>query len=220
MFNGDKLYKPEILDNQGDKIEQDKEKALERDQNEGIKEKEAEIYVEKNLKDFENVEIKKLSELPCWSKINNFLSDKGITDSDVIIVDDEKNWESIYGSNNSKSSHNPNVIILKKEIFNNENISNENISWLIHEIGHIEFYKNLGDKLEEYMEEYHARGEYTNSIMEKNAFQFQFEFLKKSGQTKDECLGFIRKYLDDSLGSDESREKEFEQIRKYADGVY
>ena len=51
------------------------------------------------------------------------------------------------------------------------NISDEIMSWLIHEIGHIEFYKGLGEKLDEYMEEYHKKGEYTDSEMEKSAFK-------------------------------------------------
>ncbi len=183
---------------------------------------EAEIYARENLKDFENVEIKKLSELPYWNKIEKFLVDKGIADNKVILIDDEEKWKSIYGSNDSKSSHKPKVIILKKQIFDNENISDENISWLVHEIGHIEFYKSLGDKLDEYMKEYYANGEYANSSMEESAFQLQFEFLKIIGKTKRECLDFIDKYYDKCFGEDEKEEKEKEirQIEKYIDSVY
>jgi len=183
---------------------------------------EAADYVKKNLESFENVEIKKLSALPYWNKISKFLSDKGISDGEVVIIDDEKSWESVYGSNDSKSSHKPKAIILKKEIFNQENISEENISWLIHEIGHIEFYKNLGDNLDEYMDEYHKKREYAASEMEKAAFSTQFEYLKSVGKTKTECLGFVEKYLNKSFGKDqkEARRKELEQIESYITSVF
>lgn len=185
-------------------------------------ESEAQTYVKENLKNMDNVEIKKTSELPFWNKISKFLTDNKIVDREVIIIDDEKNWKSIYGSNDSKSSHKPKAIILKKEIFDNENISDENASWLIHEMGHINFYEKLGNKLDEYMEEYHAKGEYTNSAMEKDAFQLQFEFLKSVGKTKMECLDFVEKYIDQSFGESEKeeKEKELEQIKKYLDAVY
>jgi hypothetical protein len=182
----------------------------------------SEIYVKENLAGWENVEIKNMSELPYWNKLKGFLADKKISSGEVIIVDNEKKWKSIYGSNDSKSSHKPMTIILKKEIFDNENISDENASWLIHEIGHIEFYKNLGDKLDEYMEEYYTKGEYTNSAMEKDAFQLQFEFLKNIGKTKVECLDFMEKYINKSFGVDEAmaKQKELEQVKNYLDSVF
>jgi hypothetical protein len=134
----------------------------------------------------------------------------------------ELQWEDIFGSNDSKSSHKPMAIILKREIFENENISDENASWLIHEIGHTEFYKNLGDKLDDYMKEYHAKGEYIDSDMERDAFQLQFEFLKSIGKTKTECLDFVKKYLNKSSGDDtkETRERELEQIEGYINNVF
>ena len=201
-----------------DKIDQEKmEKVIEK-----MKATETENYVRENLKDFENVEIKKLSELPYWNKINNFLADKKIADSEIIIIDDEKKWKEIYGSNESKSSHKPMAIILKKEIFDRGDISEENLSWLIHEVGHIEFYKNLGEKVYEYIEEYHRKGEYTDSEMERSAFRLQFEYLKSIGKTKTECVDFIKKYLDGSFGEkqEEEKKREFEQLMKYIDNVY
>jgi hypothetical protein len=183
---------------------------------------EAQLYAQKNLKGFENVEVRKISSLPFWNKISDFLSKKEIADSEVIIVDDEEKWKNIFGSNDSKSSPKPIAIILKKEIFDKEEISEENMGWLIHEIGHIEFYKSLGEKLDEYMEEYHRKGEYTDSEMEKSAFSLQFEFLKSIGKTKNECADFIRKYLDKSFSSDEEKEKEKEsrQLDKYINSVF
>jgi hypothetical protein len=193
---------------------------------EGLKESlrmtDMEKYVKGNLQDFENVEIKKLSELPFWNKINKFLADKKISDGEVIIIGDEERWRSLYGSNDSKSSHRPMAIILKKEIFDQEDISEGNMAWLIHEIGHLEFYKDLGDKLDAYMEEYHASGEYTNSAMEKQAFELQFEFLKSIGKTKAECLDFIEKYLAQAFAGneEEAKNKELKQIMKYIDDIF
>jgi hypothetical protein len=183
---------------------------------------EAKIYAKENLRDFESVEIKKMSELPYWNRISKFLGDKKIADREVIIINDEKRWESIYGSNDSKSSPKPKAIILKKEIFGKENISDVNVSWLIHEIGHMEFYKGLGDKIDEYMEEYHKKGEYTDSDMEKSAFVLQFEYLKSIGKTKDECTDFIKKYFDKSFSQNGKidKEKEFNQVEKYLEEVF
>lgn len=180
-----------------------------------------EKYVKDNLQRFEKVEIKKMSELPFWSRINKFLASKNIADGEVIIIDDEDKWKSIFGSNNSKSSHAPMAIILKKEIFDREDISDDNAAWLVHEVGHIEFYKSLGDKLDAYMREYHVKGEYTNSSMEEAAFKLQFEFLKSIGKTKDECLAYMTKYLDKSFSRDEEGEKEKErkQIMGYMSDI-
>jgi hypothetical protein len=190
-----------------------------------IKKSETQAYIEENLGDFENVEIKKLSELPCWKKISDFIASKkmvGIDNVDTVIANGGKQWESVFGSNDSKSSYKPMTIILKKEIFDNENISDENVSWLIHEIGHIKFYQDLGDKLDGYMAEYHKKGEYSDSEMEKFAFEMQFEYLKSTGKTKGECEDVIRKYLDKSFGEDkkESKANIHKQIMKFLDGIY
>lgn len=190
-----------------------------------IEKSEIQTYTEENLADFENVEIKKLSELSCWGKISDFITSKkmaGIENVQIIVAGGGKQWERIFGSNDSKSSHRPIVIILKKEIFDNENISDEDASWLVHEIGHIKFYQDLGDKLGDYMEEYHRRGEYTDSDMEKAAFELQFEYLKSIGKTKDECEDVIKKYLNKSFGEDkkESKENEYKQIMMFLDNIY
>lgn len=208
-----------IIKNVQEKIDQEKINKI----TETFKESEAEIYVKENLKDFEKVEVKKMSELIFWREVNIFLANKGITDiedEDVIIIDDEEKWKNIYGSNDSKSSYKPKIIILKKEIFDNENISIKNISWCIHEIGHLEFYKSLGEKLDEYMKKYHASGEYAASAMEKMAFQLQFNYLKSIGKTKSECMNLVQEYLNKSFKKDEEKEEGFKQIEKYVDNVY
>jgi len=195
---------------------------------ERLKETETEAYTKENLKNFESFQVKKLSDLPYWKKIDKFLADKGIADKEVILIDDEKKWKSVYGSNDSKSSFKPKAILLKKEVFNQENISDENISWLIHEIGHIEFYKNLGDKLDDYMDNFSKSGEYTSSTMESAAFQLQFEYLKSVGKTKEECLNFLQLYMDESFGRDEDidnaqkdlKHKELDQLIRYLDNAY
>lgn len=190
-----------------------------------IEKSEAQVYIEKNLKEFENVEVKKLSELPCWNKISEFAVRKGIADIDnieTVIADDEKRWKDIYGSNDSKSSHKPKMIILKKKIFDSGDISEENISWLVHEIGHIEFYQDLGDNLDEYMEEYHRKGNYTDSDMEKFAFELQFEYLKTQGKTQEECIDVVNNYLDKSFREEEetARANEHKQLMRFLFNVY
>lgn len=196
-----------------------------------IEKSEVQVYVEKNLKEFENVEVKKLSELPYWKKINEFAVRKGIADIDnieTVIANDGEQWEDIFGSNDSKLSHKPKIIILKKEIFDNGEISEENISWLVHEIGHIKFYQNLGNDLDAYMEEYHRKGNYTDSDMEKFAFELQFEYLKTQGKTQEECIGIVKNYLNKSFGEDDeigdaekaAKENEYKQIIKFLVKVY
>lgn len=196
-----------------------------------IAKSETQIYAEENLGQFEGVEIKKIFELLCWHKINEFVFGKkitGIDNIDTIIANGGEQWKSVFGSNDAKSSHKPMAIILKKEIFDNENISDEDASWLVHEIGHIEFYQDLGEKLDEYMEEYHKRGEYTDTDMEKSAFELQFEYLKIKGKTKNECEDVIKKYLNKSFSDDDKIEetekkekvKEYNQIMKFLDNVF
>jgi len=224
FFNRGEEYMSEKRSKAQEIIDQEKMNKIK----EKLKETETEIYVKENLKNFENFQIKKLSELPYWNKIDKFLAGKGIADNEVIIVDDEEKWKSIYGSNDSKSSSKPKAIILKKEVFGQENISDENISWLIHEIGHMEFYENLGEKLEEYMDNFFKSGEYTSSTMESAAFQLQFEYLKTIGKTKEECLNLLQSYIDKTFGRDEDinnaqseqKHKEIDQLVRYLDNVY
>lgn len=196
-----------------------------------IEKLEAQLYAEENLGDFENVEIKKISELSCWRKISEFMGNKeivGIDNVDIVMANGGKQWERVFGSNDSKSAHRPMMIILKKEIFDNENISDEDASWLVHEIGHIKFYQDLGDNLDKYMENYHKRGEYTDTDMEESAFGLQFQYLKSKGKTKNECEGIIKKYLDKSFAEDdkigeaekEAKEKEYNQMMKFLDNIY
>lgn len=190
-----------------------------------LEKSEAQVYVEKNLKKFENVEVKRLSELPCWKKISEFAVQKGIADIDnieTVIANDGEQWENIFGSNDSKSSHKPKIIILKKEIFDSGNISEENISWLVHEIGHIKFYQDLGNNLDAYMEEYHRKGNYTDSDMEKFAFELQFEYLKTQGKTQEDCVDVVNNYLDKSFREEEetARANEHKQLMRFLFNVY
>ena len=99
------------------------------------------------------------------------------------------------------------TIILKKDVFEKENISIEESSWLVHEVGHVLFYDSLGDDVGKYMDEYYKKNEYTNSFMESSAFQLQFDFLKNNGKSKDDCIAFVKSYLNESFGEDQEMEK-------------
>ena len=138
------------------------------------------------------------------------------------MIDDEEKWKNVYGSNDSKSSYSPKTIILKKEIFDREDISDDNLGWLAHEIAHIDFYNGLGNGLEAYMQEYYAAGEYTESEMEQKAFEKQFQFLKSIGKSKDDCAAMIEKYLDESFDKDQKDERANEQanLTRYIERVY
>lgn len=172
--------------------------------------------------DFEKIEYKSMSELQCWSRLSGFDFAKKLADLKIVVIDDDEKWKSVYGSNDSKSSYYPKTIILKKEIFDREDISDENLSWLVHEMGHVDFYDWLGEGLNEYMEQYYATGKYTESEIEQKAFEKQFEFLKSIGKTKEECLDMMEKYLTDSFeeGQENKKQQEFEQIKKYLENVY
>jgi hypothetical protein len=174
---------------------------------------------------FDKFEVKGVGELPVWSNMKTFFEEEGIREVDsmqVIVVDDADFWKKFYGSNDSKSSYKPKAIILKKELFDSEETSSREESWLAHEIGHMIFYDSLGDTLEQYMQDYYARGEYTDSKMEKFAFQLQFGFMKSRGVTKEGCVDFVEEYLDESFDENETDEKEKErrQLMKYIQEVY
>jgi|GEM_PF-3290673 len=178
-----------------------------------LKKSEVKIYAEENLKEFEDIRIKLLSALPCWNKIRDFFTSNGISRIDnleIILASGGKQWESVFGSNDSKSSYKPMTIILKKEIFDNENISEEDESWLVHEIGHIKFYQDLGDNLDDYMEEYHKQGKYADSDMEKYAFELQYKYLNSIGKARNECIDVIKNYLDKAFSSNQKEENEYE----------
>jgi hypothetical protein len=163
-----------------------------------------------------------MPELQCWNKIGSSDFAKKFAGLTVVVIDDNRKWQEIYGSNDSKSSYSLKTIILKKEVFDREDIPDENLSWLVHEMGHIDFYDGLGDGLDAYMKEYYAAGKYTESEMEQKAFELQFKFLKSIGKTEEECLGMMEKYLAKSFQEDQKNERkqEFEQIRKYVENVY
>lgn len=171
---------------------------------------------------FEKMEFKKMSELQGWKRLRNFDLADQFADLKIVVIDDEEMWKSEYGSNDSKSSHNPKTIILKKEVFDRKDISDENLSWLVHEIGHIDFYESLGDQLEDYMKKYHETGKYAESEMEQKAFEAQFGFLKSIGKSKSECVAMIEKYLEKSFSEDKQEEKtnELNWIMKYLDSAY
>ncbi len=181
-----------------------------------------EMREEFEKENFKNIEFKNMSQLQCWDRIKDFDFASKFAGLEIVVIDDEEKWKSVYGSNDSKSSHNPKTIILKKEIFDRQDITDGDISWLIHEIGHIDFYNGLGENLDEYMEKYYQTGEYANSEMEQKAFEKQFQFLKSIGKTKTECVAVIENYLEKTFAENQEGEKSKErgQIMGYINMVY
>ncbi|MEI7890445.1 MAG: hypothetical protein WCI36_00595 [bacterium] len=172
--------------------------------------------------DFKGAEVKHFSQLKCWDKIKDFDFADKFTGLEIVVIDDEEKWKNVYGSNDSKSSFSPKTIILKKEVFDREDISDENLGWLIHEMGHIDFYESLGEQIGEYMKKYYAAGKYTESEMEQDAFEKQFQFLKSIGKSKSDCVVMMKKYLNESFenNQEEEKKKELEQLMKYINNIF
>jgi hypothetical protein len=185
------------------------------------------------FRSFENakgVEVKGLEELKHWDKIKPYLEKNNLASKEmkVVVVDNEEYWNAFFGSNPSKSVVEPKTIILKKEIFESENISDEDLSWIVHEVGHVSFYDFLDDKKDGYMDEVQKQQKYTDTAMESVAFGSQVDYLKSLGKTKQECLSFVRSYVDESSGSEDamddaqraSKQKELRDLAQYVEGVF
>jgi len=182
------------------------------------------------FKDFKDFEIKRTEDLKHWDKIKSFLENSNLKAEGirVIVIDNEEYWKNFYGSNPSKSVVEPKTIILKKEVFEQEDISEENLSWIVHEIGHLSFYDFLDDKKGEYMAGVEERQKYTETAMESIAFQTQMDYLKSIGKTREQCLTFMKSYIDESFGLNgnldstekERKQKELEQLIQYVNGVF
>lgn len=182
------------------------------------------------FKDFEGFEIKRLQNLKHWNKIKMYLEKNNLASEGikVIIIDNEEYWKNFYGSNPSKSVAEMKTIILKKELFECEDISEENLSWIVHEIGHLSFYDFLDDKKDEYMREVRERQKYAATAMESIAFQEQLNYLKSLGKTREDCLAFMESYVEESFGPDEnsnsaqkkSKQREMEQLMRYVNDVF
>ncbi len=179
---------------------------------------------------FKRFEVKELGSLKHWGKIKNYLEINNINSDGikVVVIDNEEYWKTFFGSNNSKSEVEPKTIILKKKIFESENIDDENLSWIVHEVGHVAFYDFLDDKASEYISKVHERKKYIRTAMESVAFQMQIGYLKSIGKTKEACWAFMKLYIEESFGLDESlddtqkalKQNELEQLMQYVNNVF
>jgi hypothetical protein len=182
---------------------------------------------------FENakgIEVKGLEELKQWDKIKPYLEKNNLASKEmkVVVVDNEEYWNAFFGSNPSKSVVEPKTIILKKEIFESESVSDEDLSWIVHEVGHVSFYDFLDDKKDGYMEDVQNKQKYTDTAMESVAFGVQVDYLKSLGKTRQECLSFMRSYVDESSGPEDamddaqraSKQKELSDLAQYVKGVF
>lgn len=182
------------------------------------------------FKDFEGFEIKGLEDLKHWDKIKTYLEKNNLASEGIkiIVIDNEEYWKNFYGSNSSKSVVEPKTIVLKKELFEREDISEENLSWIVHEVGHLSFYDFMDDKKYEYMLGVQERQKYTETAMESIAFQAQLNYLKSLGKTREDSLAFMESYVEESFGPDENldstqkeiKQKELEHLIQYVNGVF
>ena len=88
----------------------------------------------------------------------------------------------------------------------------------MHEIDHLSFYDFLDDKKDEYMKGFEAHQKYTDTAMESVAFQIQIDYLKNLGKTKEQCLAFMKSYVEES--SSEDNQEEIAQLTQYVNSVY
>ncbi|MBU1180155.1 hypothetical protein KJ885_04385 [Patescibacteria group bacterium] len=185
----------------------------------------------KKFKDFDKLEVIPLNKLPYWEKIISYLGEDrayDLSNLNVVLIEDEKYWKAFFGTNPSKSSFDINTIILKKDIFSDKDISDEQLSWLVHEIGHIKVYDMLEDNLKNYENIFRESGEYINTSMESVAFQAQFDFLKSVGKSKEECVDFIKEYLNESYGEDteltekdkKAKERDLGYLVNYVNNIF
>jgi len=185
------------------------------------------------FRSFENaggIEVKGLDELKHWDRIKEYLEKNNLAPKEmkVIVVDNDEYWDAFFGSNPSKSVIEPKTIVLKKDIFENESASDEDLSWIVHEVGHVSFYDFLDDKKDGYMDEVQKQQKYTDTAMESVAFQTQVDYLKSLGRSKEACQAFMRSYVEESSAPEESmdgaqkasKQQELEQLAQYVDGVF
>lgn len=175
-------------------------------------------------KEKSRVDVRSVGDLPYWGELAHFCT--GINDVrniNVVLVDDTDNdgqalWQTVFGSDPSKSSPERKTIFLKKSIFDiGTRPSEMHLSWLVHEIGHTLLYASLGPDAEAYRERTMGNGKYIDNFNESVAFQFQLAFLKSRGVSKEECRSdrFLGEYL-----SEEMPKEWREALERYVQEVY
>ena len=184
----------------------------------------------RSFENAEGIEVKDLEELKHWDRVKEYLEKNNLAPKEmkVIVVDNDEYWNTFFGSNPSKSVIEPKTIVLKKDIFENESVSDEDLLWIVHEVGHVSFYDFLDDKKDGYMDEVQKQQKYTDTAMESVAFQTQVDYLKSLGKSKEACHVFMRSYVEESSGPEEnmddvqkaSKQQELEQLAQYVDGVF
>jgi len=178
------------------------------------------------LRKFEGFEINDLEQTEYYPFIAKFMEGQGISPKGVkiIAIDNPEYWKKMFGSNITKSSMESKAITIDKSRFKDLDKRQDLQSWLVHEVAHTAFYDRLGAKLPAYVKQYEKDNRYTDSANESVAYQTQFEFLKKTGWSKEQAVGFMEEYLDEAYGSaDEATEevkKELKTLTGFIDAVY
>jgi len=182
------------------------------------------------FQEFSDFEIKRIEDLKHWNKIRSYLEAHNLKPEGVrvIVIDNDEYWKNFYGSNDSKSGFEPKTIIIRKGVFEEDGVSDEDLSWIVHEVAHLSFYDFLDEKTAEYIAGTQEPQKYIKTAMESIAFQAQIAYLKSLGKTKESVSAFVGTYIEKSFGRDEEidddqrevKQKELAQLMKYVDNVY
>jgi len=185
----------------------------------------------KSLKRLEAATVTPIDHYRHWERIRSYFESlglKGAEDLPLVMIDDDQYWQVFYGSNLSKSDAESKAVILRKSVFDAPNLSDDMLSMLVHDIGHLIFYARLEERRESYLDSFRRGRKYTSSAMESVAFQTQMDFLKHCGRSEHDVLQFMSEYLDKNYGDKDaldverrqSRDEEQNDLERYVRGVF
>ena len=180
---------------------------------------------------FDKFRVAGLETSPHWPRLREYFDRAGIKEAGrlkVIVVDDPEFWQTFHGGNPTKSSLEDMTIWAKPEIFDRPDASAGDVSWLVHEAGHLKSYALLGPEARRYQEAVEKSGRYAATSVESVAYQAQLDYLKDQGQSREQCAEFLRRYLADNYGPDArldpdrraEKDKEMAQLSRYLEAVF
>jgi len=156
-------------------------------------------YLSLNGENFDRIEKLNYKDLGgVYKKQYESFEDERMDNITVAVVPDDL-WMKSQPTESNALNH----VILMKESYYNKKESTDEIAWLTHELAHYQFLIDLDDvdKYEQDMQELafdDIGSEYTypNNIVEKVAFEKQFQYLKKEGKTRDDVMLLVMQYYE------------------------